>query len=171
MLSIFVKKNFQIYTRNFPANINLFKVINGKTTTMCKIYSKLTVETPERCIQSKYGKILTRITPHTTIFHAVYHCIKSVRIRSFSGLHFPTFGLNTGRYSISLRIQSKCGKMRTRKTPNMDSFHEPHCILRYDYWFKTLKKFLRPAPYFTPEAGLDVQEKLVVSNCFKDQFP
>ena len=27
------------------------------------------------------------------------HCVKSVRIRSFSGSHFPVFGLNTKRYS------------------------------------------------------------------------
>ena len=50
-------------------------------------------------------------------------CVKSVRIRSYSGLHFPAFGLNTERYGISLRIQSECGKMRTRITPNMDTFH------------------------------------------------
>ena len=31
---------------------------------------------------------------------------KSVRIRSFSGSHFPAFRLNTERYGISLRIQS-----------------------------------------------------------------
>ena len=29
------------------------------------------------------------------IFLKVLHCVKSVRIRSYSGLHFPTFGLNT----------------------------------------------------------------------------
>ena len=44
-------------------------------------------------------------------------CVKSVRIRSFSALYFPPFGLNTVRYSVSLSIQSKCGKIRTRKTP------------------------------------------------------
>ena len=33
----------------------------------------------------------------------------------FSGLYFPTFGLNTERYSVSLRIQSECRKIRTRK--------------------------------------------------------
>ena len=27
-----------------------------------------------------------------------YHCVKNIRIRSFSGPHFPTFGLNTERY-------------------------------------------------------------------------
>ena len=33
----------------------------------------------------------------------------------YSGPHFPAFGLNTERYSVFLRIQSKCGKKRTRK--------------------------------------------------------
>ena len=50
------------------------------------------------------------------------YCVKSARIQSFSGLHFPVFGLNTERYSVFLRIQSECGKIRTRKTPNMDTF-------------------------------------------------
>ena len=27
------------------------------------------------------------------------------------------------RYSVPLRIQSECGKIRSRKTPNMDIFH------------------------------------------------
>ena len=52
-----------------------------------------------------------------------FHCVKSVLIPSYSGLHFPTFGLNTERYSVSLRIQSKYGKMRTRINPNTDTFH------------------------------------------------
>ena len=33
----------------------------------------------------------------------------------FSGPYFPAFGLNTKRYFVSLRIQSECGKIRTRK--------------------------------------------------------
>ena len=51
------------------------------------------------------------------------HLVQSVRIRSFSGPYFPEFGLNMERYSVSLRIQSKCGKIRSRKAPNTDSFH------------------------------------------------
>ena len=51
------------------------------------------------------------------------HCLKSVRIRSYSGPYFPAFGLNTERFRRSLRIQSECGKMRTRITPNMDTFY------------------------------------------------
>ena len=41
------------------------------------------------------------------------HCVKSVRIRSYSVPHFPAFGL---------RIQSECGKIQTRKTPNTNIF-------------------------------------------------
>ena len=52
------------------------------------------------------------------------HCIKSVRIWSYSGSYFPAFRrLNTDRYGVSLRIQSKCGKMWTRITPNKDIFY------------------------------------------------
>ena len=32
------------------------------------------------------------------------HCVKNVQIRSFSGLYFPTFGLNTEIYEVNLRI-------------------------------------------------------------------
>ena len=51
------------------------------------------------------------------------HCVKSVRIRSYPGPYFPAFGLNAKRYSVSLRIQSECGEMRTRITPNTDTFY------------------------------------------------
>ena len=47
-----------------------------------------------------------------------YHRVKSVRIRSFFGPYFAAFGLNTERYFLSLRIQSECGKIRTRTTWN-----------------------------------------------------
>ena len=39
----------------------------------------------------------------------------------FSGQYFPAFGLNTEMYKVNLRIQSKCGKIRPRKTPNTDT--------------------------------------------------
>ena len=44
----------------------------------------------------------------------VLDCLKSVRIRRFSGPHFP---------AVYLRIHSKCGKMRARTTPNTDTFY------------------------------------------------
>ena len=45
-----------------------------------------------------------------------YHFVKIVHIRSYSGPHFPVFGLNTERYFVIL-------KMRIRITPNTDTFH------------------------------------------------
>ena len=54
--------------------------------------------------------------------HNIY-CMKSVCIRSFCGLYFPAFVLNTEKYSVSLNIQPECGKIRTRKTPNTGTFH------------------------------------------------
>ena len=45
----------------------------------------------------------------------------------FSGPYFPAFGLNTERYSVSLRIQSKCGKIRTRKNSVFGDF--PHSVI------------------------------------------
>ena len=51
------------------------------------------------------------------------HCVKSVRIRSYSGPYFNVFGLNRERYRVYLPIQSECGKIRTRVTPNTDTFY------------------------------------------------
>ena len=53
-----------------------------------------------------------------------FRCVKSVPIRSYYGLHFLAFGLDTERYGVSLRIQSKCGKMGTIVTPNTDTFKQ-----------------------------------------------
>ena len=50
-------------------------------------------------------------------------CVKSALIQSFSGPSFSAFGLNAERYELSLRSQSKYGKIRTRKTPNTDTSH------------------------------------------------
>ena len=46
-----------------------------------------------------------------------------MRNRSYSGLRFPAFGLNKERYGVSLRIDSEYGKIRTRITPNTDTFY------------------------------------------------
>ena len=68
-----------------------------------------------------------------------YYCVKSVRTRSYSGPHFPAFGLNTERYYFSVFSPNagKCGKMRIRITPNTDSFLRSLftnivCISSYD---------------------------------------
>ena len=40
---------------------------------------------------------------------------KATKYAVFSGPYFPEFRLNTERYGVSLRIQSECGKIQTRK--------------------------------------------------------
>ena len=60
----------------------------------------------------------------------------SLRIQSYYGLYFPAFGLNTGRYGVSLHVQSEYGKVRTRITPNTDTFHAVISDARH-----VLKKF------------------------------
>ena len=41
---------------------------------------------------------------------------------SFSGPYFPAFGLNTVTYGENIRIQFKYWKIRTTKTPYLDTF-------------------------------------------------
>ena len=53
----------------------------------------------------------------------------------FSGLYFPAFGLNMERYFIyflSLCIQSKCGKIWTRKKHRLylDTFHRVSILIK-----------------------------------------
>ena len=68
------------------------------------------------------------------------HCVKNVHTGSYSGLYSLALKLNTVRYSVSLRIQSECGKIRTRITPNMDTFY---AVLSNYYTRKNIKKSFR----------------------------
>ena len=55
------------------------------------------------------------------------HCIKRVRIRSYSGPHFSRIRTEYGetlRISpYSVRMRENAGKMGTRITPNTDTFY------------------------------------------------
>ena len=62
----------------------------------------------------------------------IYHWMKSVCIRSYSGPYFPAFGLNKERYGVC-----ECGKIRSRITPNTDTFHAVYINLLY----KQVEKF------------------------------
>ena len=79
-------------------------------------------------------------TVFTTIWKQYFacfsHCVKSVRIRSFSGSYCPAFGLNTEINSVNLRIQSKCGKITDQK-----NFEYGHFSRRKQYLFQPLQCF------------------------------
>ena len=49
----------------------------------------------------------------------------------FSGPYFPAFRLNTERYFVSLRIQSECGKIRTRKNSISGHFSRSDDIISW----------------------------------------
>ena len=48
----------------------------------------------------------------------------------FSGPYFPAFGLNTERYSVNLRIQPECRKIRTRKSSIFRHFSRSDISIR-----------------------------------------
>ena len=50
--------------------------------------------------------------------------VKSARIRSYSGPHFPAFSRIWTDDGEILRMRENARKMRTRITPNTDAFYE-----------------------------------------------
>ena len=98
--------------------------VTRKTETFV-IFTDNPRETNQLIFTSNYKTLVSTLEFHNgrhDVQEAV-HWVKSVRIRNFSGLYFPAFGLNTERYGVSLRIQSKCRKIQTRKIPNTDIFY------------------------------------------------
>ena len=77
----------------------------------CRMFGNIAIANYQKCF------------PNFCLITNNFFCVKSVSIRSYSGPHFPAFGLNTDRYGVSLRIYSECGKMWIRITPNTDTFH------------------------------------------------
>ena len=71
-------------------------------------------------IKDKSASIIAQFQWKFICWHGYMRCAKSVRVRNYSGPHFSAFGLNAERYSVCLRIQFECGKMRTTITPNTD---------------------------------------------------
>ena len=62
-------------------------------------------------------------------FHATDTAWKVSKYGVISGPYFSAFGLNTERYFVSLRIQSKSGKIRTRK--NSVFAHVSHSVISF----------------------------------------
>ena len=62
---------------------------------------------PSLCLLSF---VLLHIRNMPAMSPKTFHCVKSLRIPSFSGLYFPAFRLKSERYSVALHIQSECGK-------------------------------------------------------------
>ena len=76
-----------------------------------------------------YNYCLSLVGDSLEALQKLWLYVKSVRIRSYSGPYFPTFGQNMERYGVFLCIQSECGKIRTIIFLNTDTF--------YAVWFST----------------------------------
>ena len=64
-----------------------------------------------------YDTIVSKSSRHM-LLHKTWKTSTAWRVRNygvFSGPYFPAFKVNTERYGVSLRIQSECGKIWTRK--------------------------------------------------------
>ena len=61
----------------------------------------------------------------------VHTACKVFKYGVFYGPSFSAFGLNTERYSVSLRIQSECGKIRTRKNSVFGYFSRSDSYANY----------------------------------------
>ena len=77
-----------------------------------------------------------------------WHCVKISCIRSLPGPYFSDFGLNTGIYSVSLHIQSECGKIRTRQTLNTNTFHVVWCVVEEHHRRASPKNQARQGVHF-----------------------
>ena len=89
-----------------------YKIIFSSTTPMLSLkISFMTVKDEYRCIRCIRCKFvylystLRKKPPYSELFWSTLFP------------HFPAFGLNTERYSVSLRIQSECGEIRDKCGP------------------------------------------------------
>ena len=86
------------------------------TRNLCQLryFSQYLLDPVTTWKMSVFGVFLVRIFPHT----------------DWMQMDTPHLSLfNPDRYSISLRIQSGVGKIRTGKTPNTETFYAVHFIL------------------------------------------
>ena len=67
------------------------------------------------------------------------YCVKSVQIRSY---FWSVFSRIRTEYEVSLRIQSECGKIRTRNNSVFGHFLRSECSLRP--WIDNLLKLYLP---------------------------
>ena len=81
----------------------------------------------------------------------------------FSGPYFPSFGLKTERYEVSLRIQSECGKIRTRKNSVFGYFSQnSDCNLLREYFWNS---FLQELRNFNIKTSIQISLFLLFSFC------
>ena len=118
---MFRSVSWEHYFENVPGKENKILVLTVLHLFCCLLKLMFCYAFREHYFEDEHGKendflVLTVLHLFIIFFqnvscYSLLHCVKSLRIRSYSGLRFPTFWLNTKRYRVSLRIQSECRKM------------------------------------------------------------
>ena len=70
------------------------------------------------------GVLFQRYSLHKKCPYLEFHWSIFSCIRTENGVFKVNYKVNAKIYKVNLRIQSKCGKMQTRETPNMDIFYK-----------------------------------------------
>ena len=92
---------------------------------------------PEKSSENSFGRFNLRNTPSQCLILYLVKTSETLRLPFFSEgvdmvmrkkcpyseLFWSAFSRIWTRYGVSLRIQSECGKMQTRITPNTDTFY------------------------------------------------
>ena len=93
----FTLKRVRDMTRTYRHVDMLVHIKIYKTIHLCNICNG------KRIINSSAVCKLMKHMEYYAINMIAMHYVKSVRIRSYSGPHFPTFGLDTERYEVKIR--------------------------------------------------------------------
>ena len=99
---MFYRKTYGFWSYVNPfhsAGIYLFKVNNRNTRTRCKIFSKLTIKTPERCNSRRSAVFIIKFEhiPHLFLIFLLLTLIKGSVRYIFAGLFFKSKGDHTGK--------------------------------------------------------------------------
>ena len=108
-ISLFLDTNASIQKKNWPTS-HFFLRSN---------FSQII----QSCMEKSFSKVFYQTLKLILLCAKINTTRKMSVFGIFSGLYFPAFGMNKEIYKVNLRIQSECGKMHTRKTPNTDNFH------------------------------------------------
>ena len=138
MLSLTLRRNLEIEFHYHPFLIKKkLKTISWTRNLLMFLQNKCNAT-----IYRKYLKISLSPSQKISVFFLItnwlfkhFHCVKSVRIGSFSGPYFPAFGLITERYWV----------MRIRMRDNMEQNNSEYGHFLHIVWmlYKNVKKMYK----------------------------
>ena len=105
---------------------------------------------------SKYGVFLVCVFPYPDWMRRFTSC-------------FPVFRLTTEIYFVNLLIQSKYGKIQTRKTPYLDTFYAVYIVLYLSLLCRYMASF--PNKVIVKSSVYNYSPKLKVKHTWVDFIP